>query len=66
MTLACYGHLRFKTAPLVLVIGVSRFTALFDYIRLGPANRIFHGHFPAAALKTLQQVITLAVLRCFR
>lgn len=65
MTFAWYGHLKFKTAPLVTVIAVSWGIALFEYILQVPANRIGHTHFSAAELKTIQEIITLAVFAIF-
>lgn len=65
MTFAWYGHLKFKTAPLALVIAVSWGIALFEYILQVPANRIGHGYFSAAELKTIQEVITLTVFAGF-
>ena len=40
MTLAWYGHLKFKAAPLYAVILISWGIALFEYIFQVPANRI--------------------------
>jgi uncharacterized protein (DUF486 family) len=65
MTFAWYGHLKFKTAPLVTVILVSWGIAFFEYLLQVPANRIGHGHFSAAELKTIQEVITLSVFAVF-
>lgn len=65
MTVAWYGHLKFKTAPLLIVIAVSWGIALFEYILQVPANRIGHGHFSAAQLKTIQEVISLTVFALF-
>jgi uncharacterized protein len=65
MTFAWYGHLRFKSAPLVAVILISWGIALFEYILQVPANRIGSGVFSAAQLKTIQEVITLAVFAVF-
>ncbi|MBL9054723.1 MAG: DMT family protein [Rhodobacteraceae bacterium] len=65
MTFAWYGHLKFKTAPLVTVIAISWGIALFEYILQVPANRIGHTHFSAAELKTMQEIITLAVFAIF-
>lgn len=65
MTFAWYGHLKFKTAPLLVVILVSWGIALFEYILQVPANRIGHGHFNAAQLKTIQEVLTLSVFAVF-
>ena len=65
MTFAWYGHLRFKGAPLVLVIAVSWGIALFEYMLQVPANRIGYGYFSAAQLKTIQEVITLITFAVF-
>ena len=65
MTLAWYGHLKFKTAPLVTVILVSWGIAFFEYLLQVPANRIGYGHFSAAQLKTIQEVISLSVFALF-
>ncbi len=65
MTFAWYGHLKFKTAPLVTVILISWGIAFFEYVLQVPANRIGHGHFSAAELKTIQEVITLSVFAVF-
>lgn len=65
MTVAWYGHLKFKTAPLATVIAISWFIALFEYIMQVPANRIGNGYFSAAQLKTIQQVISLTVFALF-
>ena len=65
MSFAWYGHLKFKTAPLVTVIAISWGIALFEYILQVPANRIGHTHFSAAELKTMQEIITLAVFAIF-
>jgi uncharacterized protein len=65
MTLAWYGHLKFKSAPLLIVILVSWGIAFFEYCLAVPANRIGHGHYSAAELKTIQEVITLAVFAAF-
>ncbi|MFN3615598.1 MAG: DMT family protein, partial [Rubrimonas sp.] len=65
MTFAWYGHLKFKAAPLYAVILVSWGIAFFEYVLQVPANRIGHGHFSAAELKTIQEVITLVVFAAF-
>lgn len=65
MTFAWYGHLKFKAAPLIVVILVSWGIAFFEYVLQVPANRIGHGHFSAAQLKTIQEVITLGVFAGF-
>jgi uncharacterized protein (DUF486 family) len=65
MTLAWYGHLKFKTAPLAVVILASWGIAFIEYCLAVPANRIGHGHYSAAELKTIQEVITLVVFAGF-
>ncbi len=65
MTFAWYGHLKFKAAPLLLVIAASWGVAFFEYCLAVPANRIGHGVYSAAELKTMQEVITLIVFAGF-
>jgi uncharacterized protein len=65
MTLAWYGHLKYKAAPLLLVIAVSWGIAFFEYCLAVPANRIGHAVYSTAQLKTIQEVITLAVFVVF-
>jgi hypothetical protein len=65
MTFAWYGHLKYKDAALPTVILVSWAIAFFEYCLMVPANRIGHGHFSAAELKTIQEVITLSVFAVF-
>ncbi|WP_195759799.1 DMT family protein [Paracoccus sp. S-4012] len=65
MTFAWYGHLRFKAAPLALVVFVSWGIAFFEYVLQVPANRIGHGALTAAQLKTIQEVISLSVFAVF-
>ena len=65
MTFAWYGHLKFKSAPLFLVIVASWGIAFFEYCLAVPANRIGSSHYSAAELKTMQEVITLAVFAAF-
>ena len=65
MTFAWYGHLKFKSSALWLVILISWGIAFFEYCLQVPANRIGHGHFSAVELKTIQEVITLSVFVAF-
>lgn len=65
MTFAWYGHLKYKSAPLIAVILVSWGIAFFEYVMQVPANRIGYGHFSAAQLKTIQEVISLSVFAIF-
>ena len=61
MTVAWYGHLKFKGSPLLLVILASWGIAFFEYILMVPANRWGNAHYSATQLKIMQEVITLAV-----
>jgi len=65
MTLAWYGHLKFKDRPLWAVILVSWGIALFEYCLAVPANRWGSSVYSAAELKAIQEVITLAVFVIF-
>jgi uncharacterized protein (DUF486 family) len=65
MTFAWYGHLKFKKTPLLVVILISWLIAFAEYCFHVPANRIGHGQFSAAELKTIQEVITLVVFAVF-
>lgn len=65
MTLAWYGHLKFKAAPLYAVVLASWAIAFFEYWLAVPANRIGHEVYSAAELKTIQEVITLTVFAVF-
>ena len=65
MTIAWYGHLKYKSSALWKVILVSWLIASVEYCFQVPANRIGHGRFSAAQLKTMQEVITLAVFCVF-
>jgi uncharacterized protein (DUF486 family) len=65
MTFAWYGHLKFKSKPLWIVVIVSWLIAFLEYCFQVPANRLGHGQFTAAQLKTIQEVITLVVFAVF-
>jgi uncharacterized protein len=71
MTLAWYGHLKFKDMKwsenlgLISIIVISWGIALFEYILQVPANRIGFrengGPFSLVQLKVIQEVITLLI-----
>ena len=63
MTIAWYGHLKFKSIPLITVVLVSWGIAFVEYCFAVPANRI--GSYSPAELKTIQEVITLIVFAGF-
>lgn len=75
MTLAWYGHLKFKeikwfeSLPLIAVILISWGIALFEYFFQVPANRVGYegngGPFSLVQLKVIQEVITLIVFTVF-
>ena len=75
MTLAWYGHLKFKELAwfsklgLLSIILISWGIALFEYCFQVPANRIgFNengGPFSLVQLKVIQEVITLVVFTIF-
>ncbi len=75
MTLAWYGHLKFKemkwsqSLGLVSIILISWGIALFEYALQVPANRIgfkeYGGPFSLVQLKVVQEVITLVVFVIF-
>jgi uncharacterized protein (DUF486 family) len=65
MTVAWYGHLKFKKAPLAVAVAVSWGIALFEYMLQVPANRIGYRVLSAYQLKVLQEAITLVVFMIF-
>jgi uncharacterized protein len=65
MTLAWYGHLRFKDTPLIGVILVSWGIALVEYCMAVPANRWGSAVYSTAQLKTIQEIVTLLVFAGF-
>jgi uncharacterized protein (DUF486 family) len=65
MTFAWYGHLKYKSAPLLLVIVVSWGIAFVEYCFAVPANRMGSAVYSAAQLKGMQEVITLTVFAGF-
>lgn len=75
MTLAWYGHLKFKNLKwlseinLFWVILISWGIAFFEYCLQVPANRIgfreYGGPFSLIELKVIQEVITLLVFMVF-
>jgi uncharacterized protein (DUF486 family) len=65
MTIAWYGHLKYKSKPLLIVILVSWGIAFFEYCLQVPANRWGNAVFSATQLKVLQEIITLMVFSAF-
>src|SRR5262245_57485553 len=65
MTVAWYGHLKFKQQHLVVVVLVSWLIALPEYALQVPANRAGHGQFTAPQLKIIQEAISIVVFVVF-
>ena len=65
MTAAWYGHLKFTSRPLWMVVLVSWGIAFFEYCLQVPANRLGHAVYSAAQLKGMQEIITLVVFAFF-
>src|SRR5687767_5607564 len=75
MTLAWYGHLKFKELPwwqnlgIISIIFISWGIALFEYLFQVPANRIGFkengGPFSLIELKVIQEIITLITFVLF-
>jgi uncharacterized protein (DUF486 family) len=65
MTTAWYGHLKFRQAPLALVIVASWLIAGCEYALAVPANRIGAAVYSPAQLKTIQELITMVVFVAF-
>jgi len=65
MTFAWYGHLKYRTSPLWLAIGVSWGIAFFEYVIQVPANRWGSATYSPYQLKIIQEVITVGVFMGF-
>ena len=65
MTVAWYGHLKFKKVPLTVAVLASWGIALFEYVLQVPANRIGYRALSAYQLKVMQEAITLVVFIVF-
>lgn len=65
MTVAWYGHLKYKKAPLIATIIISWGIAFFEYVFQVPANRIGSDYFSVTQLKIMQEGITLVVFTVF-
>jgi uncharacterized protein len=65
MTIAWYGHLRFRDRPLMTVIVVSWLIAFLEYCFQVPANRIGYTEFTGYQLKIIQEIVTLIVFAVF-
>jgi uncharacterized protein (DUF486 family) len=65
MTVAWYGHLRYRSAPIVAAVLVSWLIAFGEYCFQVPANRIGYGQFTGYQLKIIQEAVTLVVFSAF-
>ena len=65
MTVAWYGHLKYKHSSLWLAIVASWAIAFFEYVFQVPANRIGANYFSVTQLKIMQECITLIVFTVF-
>ena len=65
MTFAWYGHLKVEHRPIWILVLVSWGIAFFEYCLAVPANRLGRTVYSPAELKTMQEVITLAVFAVF-
>jgi uncharacterized protein (DUF486 family) len=65
MTVAWYGHLKHRNAPLFFAIISSWLIAFFEYLFQVPANRLGYGRFTLTQLKVMQECITLIVFTLF-
>lgn len=60
MNLAWYGHLKFKTSPILVAIFASWGLALLEYCFQVPANRIGSDVLTTTQLKVIQEVISIS------
>jgi uncharacterized protein len=65
MTVAWYGHLKHRSAPMLEAIVISWLIAFGEYCFQVPANRIGYGEFTGYQLKIIQECITLTVFAIF-
>jgi uncharacterized protein (DUF486 family) len=65
MTIAWYGHLKYKSKPIWIVILASWGIAFFEYCLQVPANRWGNAVYSATQLKIIQEIITLAIFAGF-
>ena len=65
MTVAWYGHLKHRNAPLIFAIIFSWLIAFFEYLFQVPANRLGYGRFTLTQLKVMQECITLVIFTLF-
>jgi uncharacterized protein len=65
MTFAWYGHLKYRSTPIVAAVVGSWLIAFGEYCFQVPANRIGYAQFTGYQLKIIQEAITLVVFTVF-
>jgi uncharacterized protein len=69
MTIAWYGHLKFKNAGMITAVLISWAIALLEYSLMVPANKIGSningGPFNLFQLKIIQEVVSISVFVIF-
>jgi hypothetical protein len=69
MTIAWYGHLKFKNVGMIAAIAISWGIALLEYSLMVPANKIGSdingGPFNMFQLKIIQEVVSISVFVIF-
>ena len=65
MTFAWYGHLKYKSSPLIVAILASWGIAFFEYSLMVPAKRLGSSVYTVVQLKTIQEILTLVVFAGF-
>lgn len=69
MTIAWYGHLKYKNVGLFAAIAISWGIALFEYTLMVPANKIGSdingGPFNMFQLKIIQEVVSISIFVIF-
>jgi uncharacterized protein len=65
MSFAWYGQLKYPGRALWIAIPASWSLAFFEYCFAVPANRIGYTVYSAPQLKTMQEIITVAVFSVF-
>lgn len=65
MTMAWYGHLKYRNVTLWKVVVASWLIAFVEYCLQVPANRWGYGQFSVTQLKIMQEVISLVTFSGF-
>ena len=69
MTIAWYGHLKFKNVGMIAAVAISWGIALVEYSLMVPANKIGssinNGPFNMFQLKIIQEIVSISVFVIF-